>query len=97
MRGDYPIPPSRDLLHGHPWSAERTCSPRLPSDPLEAPSEARVSVVAAATLVLVVGTASAFGTVRDLVLGAPAKSQIAFGSFRNGQFDAYVMNTDGSG
>ena len=28
---------------------------------------------------------------------APAKSQIAFGSFRNGQFDAYVMNTDGSG
>ena len=53
-------------------------------------------VLAAATLVLVVGTASAFGTVRDLVLGAPVKSQIAFVSFRNGHFDAYVMNTDGS-
>jgi len=50
----------------------------------------------AAALVLVVGTASAFGTVRDLFLGSPVKSQIAFHSFRDGRFDAYVMNTDGS-
>ena len=53
--------------------------------------------LAAAALVLVVGTASAFGTVRDLFLGAPVKSKIAFQSFRDGRFDAYVMNTDGSG
>ena len=54
-------------------------------------------MLVAAALVLVVGTASAFGTVRDLVLGAPVKSKIAFQSFRDGQFEAYVMNTDGSG
>ena len=54
-------------------------------------------MLAAAVLVLVVGTASAFGTVRDLVLGAPVKSKIAFQSFRDGRFDAYVMNIDGSG
>jgi dipeptidyl aminopeptidase/acylaminoacyl peptidase len=53
--------------------------------------------LAAAVLVVVVGTASAFGTVRDLVLGAPVKSKIAFQSFRDGRFDAYVMNVDGSG
>ncbi len=46
----------------------------------------------AAALVLVVGTASAFGTVRDLFLGAPVESKIAFQSFRDGRFDAYVMN-----
>ena len=46
---------------------------------------------------LVVGAASAFGTVRDLVLGAPVKSKIAFTSFRDGRFDPYVMNADGSG
>ncbi len=54
-------------------------------------------MLVAAALVLVVGTASAFGTVRDLFLGAPVKSKIAFQSFRDGRFDAYVMNTDGSG
>ena len=42
------------------------------------------------------GTASAFG-VRALILGAPVKSKIAFQSFRDGRFDAYVMNVDGSG
>jgi Tol biopolymer transport system component len=57
----------------------------------------RLVALAAAVLVVVVGTASAFGTVRDLVLGAPVKSKIAFQSFRDGQFEAYVMNTDGSG
>ena len=57
----------------------------------------RLVVLAAAALVVVVGTASAFGTVRDLFLGAPVKSKIAFQSFRDGRFDAYVMNTDGSG
>jgi Tol biopolymer transport system component len=57
----------------------------------------RLVALAAAVLVVVVGTASAFGTVRDLVLGAPVKSKIAFQSFRDGRFDAYVMNVDGSG
>ena len=39
-----------------------------------------------------------FGTVRDLLSsGAPVKSKIAFQSFRDGRFDAYVMNVDGSG
>ena len=63
---------------------------------MKAPRAVLVALAAAA-LVLVVGTASAFGTVRDLFLGAPVKSKIAFQSFRDGRFDAYVMNTDGSG
>jgi dipeptidyl aminopeptidase/acylaminoacyl peptidase len=53
--------------------------------------------LAAAVLVVFVGAASAFGTVRDLVLGTTEGSRIAFTSFRNGSFDLYVMNADGSG
>jgi TolB protein len=49
-----------------------------------------------AALVVVVGTTSALGAVRDLVLGPTAGSRIAFTSFRNGSFDLYVMNADGS-
>jgi Tol biopolymer transport system component len=56
-----------------------------------------IVALAVAVMVVVVGTASAFGTVRDLVLGAPVESKIAFQSFRDGRFDAYVMNVDGSG
>ena len=52
--------------------------------------------VAAAALLIFVGTTSAFGNVRDLVLGATGGSRIAFTSFRNGSFDVYVMNADGS-
>jgi TolB protein len=52
--------------------------------------------LAVAALVVVVGTASAFGTVRELVLGTTAGSKIAFTSFRNGNFDLYVTNSDGS-
>jgi Tol biopolymer transport system component len=57
----------------------------------------RLVALAAAVLVVVVGTASAFGTVRDLFLGTRVNSKIAFQSLRDGQFDAYVMNTNGSG
>jgi Tol biopolymer transport system component len=53
--------------------------------------------LAAAVLVVVVGSASAFGTVRDHFLGTTAGSKIAFTSVRNGTyFDLYVMNADGS-
>jgi Tol biopolymer transport system component len=52
--------------------------------------------LAAALLVVFVGTASAFGTVRDRFLGTTAGSKIAFTSFRNGDFDLYVMNADGT-
>ncbi len=52
--------------------------------------------LAAAALVTVVGTASAVGTVRDHFLGTTAGSKIAFTSFRNGSFDLYIMNADGS-
>ena len=52
--------------------------------------------LAAAVLIVFVGTASALGTVRDLFLGPTADSKIAFTSFRNGSFDLYVMNADGS-
>jgi len=57
-----------------------------------------VALVAAAAgaLVVAAGSASAFGTVRDLVLGPTAGSRIAFTSFRNGSFDLDVMNADGS-
>jgi Tol biopolymer transport system component len=57
----------------------------------------RFVALAAAVLVVVVGTASAFGTVRDLFLGTRVNSKIAFSSFRDGHWDAYVMNTNGSG
>ncbi len=52
--------------------------------------------LAAAALAVVVGTASAVGTVRDLFLGTTVGSKIAFMSLRNGSFDLYVMNADGS-
>ncbi len=52
--------------------------------------------LAAAALVIVAGTTSAFGTVRDLVRGPTAGSRIAFTSFRNGSFSLYVMKADGS-
>ena len=52
--------------------------------------------LAAVVLLVFAGTASAFGTVRDLFLGTTAGSKIAFTSFRNGNFDLYVMNADGS-
>ena len=98
MRGDHLIPPSRDLPPGR--LVERRA--HLLSEIAERPARRLhprrgALVLVAAALVLVVGTASAFGTVRDLVLGAPVKSKIAFHSFRDGRFDAYVMNTDGSG
>jgi Tol biopolymer transport system component len=52
--------------------------------------------LAAAVLVVFAGTASAFGTMRDLFLGPTAGARIAFTSFRNGSFDFYVMNANGS-
>jgi Tol biopolymer transport system component len=55
-----------------------------------------VVALAAVALVVVVGASSAFGAVRDLLLGTTAGSRIAFTSFRNGSFDLYVMNADGS-
>ncbi len=56
----------------------------------------RLLVIAAAALVVAAGTASAFGTVRGFVLGTTEGSRIAFQSFRNGQFDLYAINADGS-
>ncbi len=52
--------------------------------------------LAAAVLIVFVGTASAFGTARDHFLGTTVGSKIAFTSFRNGNFHLYVMNADGS-
>jgi len=53
-------------------------------------------VMLAAAALVIVGTASAFGTVRDLFLGTTEGSRIAFTSSRNGGFGLYVMNADGS-
>ena len=98
MRGDYPIPPSRDLPPGRLVERRAHLASEIAQRPARRLHPRRLALVlVAAALVLVVGTASAFGTVRDLVLGAPVKSKIAFQSFRDGQFEAYVMNTDGSG
>ena len=98
MRGDYPIPPSRDLPPGRLVERRTHLLSEIAQRPARRLRPRRVALVlVAAALVLVVGTASAFGTVRDLFLGAPVKSKIAFYSFRDGQFDAYVMNTNGSG
>ena len=55
-----------------------------------------LNALAVAVLVVVVGTASAFGTVPDHFLGTTAGSRIAFTSLRNASFDLYVMNADGS-
>jgi Tol biopolymer transport system component len=97
MRGDYPIPPSRDLRPDRLVERRAHLLSEIAQRSSRRPHPRRVVLVlAAAALVLVVGTASAFGTVRDLLLGAPVKSKIAFHSFRDGRFDAYVMNTDGS-
>jgi Tol biopolymer transport system component len=97
MRGDYPIPPSRDLRPDRLVERRAHLLSEIAQRSSPRPHPRRVVLVlAAAALVLVVGTASAFGTVRDLLLGAPVKSKIAFHSFRDGRFDAYVMNTDGS-
>jgi Tol biopolymer transport system component len=54
-----------------------------------------IVMLAAAGLLVVLGTASAFG-VRGFVLGTNEGSSIAFQSYRNGSFDLYVMNADGS-
>ena len=98
MRGDYLIPPSRDLPPGRLVERRAHLLSEIAQRPARRLHPRRLALaLAAAVLVLVVGTASAFGTVRDLVLGAPVKSKIAFQSFRDGRFDAYVMNTDGSG
>ena len=100
MTGDYSIPPSRDLPA---WPARGSAEQHLAlrDRPAILSKAASAAPCAACWLrrrsCVVVGTASAFGTVRDLVLGAPVKSKIAFSSFRDGRFDAYVMNTDGSG
>jgi Tol biopolymer transport system component len=97
MRGDHPIPPSRDLRPDRLVERRAHLLSEIAQRSTRRPHPRRVVLVlAAAALVLVVGTASAFGTVRDLLLGAPVKSKIAFHSFRDGRFDAYVMNTDGS-
>jgi Tol biopolymer transport system component len=52
--------------------------------------------LAAVVLLVVVGTASAVGSVRDHFLGTTVGSKIAFTSFRNGNFHLYVMNADGT-
>ena len=98
MRGDYLIPPSRDLPPGRLVERRAHLLSEIAQRPARRLHPRRLALVlVAAALVLVVGTASALGTVRDLVLGAPVKSKIAFQSFRDERFDAYVMNTDGSG
>jgi TolB protein len=57
---------------------------------------ATLVALAAAVLIVFAGTASAFSTVRDHFLGTTVGSRIAFTSFRNGDFDLYVMNADGT-
>jgi Tol biopolymer transport system component len=56
----------------------------------------RLVALGAAAIVVIVGTASAFGTVRSFVLGTNEGSRVAFTSYRNGSFDLYVVNADGS-
>ena len=59
----------------------------------------RVALVAAAGVVVVVGAASAFGTVRELILGTGVNSKIAF--MHNTRknccpHELWIMNADGS-
>jgi Tol biopolymer transport system component len=57
-----------------------------------------LAVLVAAALVATAVTASAVGTVRNLLLGTTAtNSRIALTSFRDGSFGLFVMNADGSG
>jgi Tol biopolymer transport system component len=98
MRGDYPIPPSRELPPGRLMERRAHLLSEIARRPARRLHPRRVALVlAAAALVLVVGTASAFGTVRDLLLGPPVNSKIAFQSVREGRFAIYVMNANGSG
>jgi hypothetical protein len=54
-------------------------------------------VFAAAALAVAAVSASAFGTVRDLIRAPRVNSDISFTSFRNGRFDTYVMSASGGG
>ncbi|MGH3078172.1 MAG: TolB family protein [Gaiellaceae bacterium] len=98
MRGDYPIPPSRDLPPDRLAQRREHLLSEITQRSSRRPHSRRVVLVlAAGALVLVVGTASAFGTVRDLLLGPPVNSQIAFESVREGRSAIYVMDANGSG
>ena len=44
----------------------------------------RLAILASAALVVVIGAASAFGTVRGFILGTTEGSRIAFATIRNG-------------
>ena len=70
----------------------------------EMPSSNRTRYIVAVGFMLTVGLAATSGAVSAPATGsrlaadaAQGKSKIAFQSFRDGQFEAYVMNTDGSG
>ena len=86
MKGDYPIPPLRDLPPGRLAQRREHLLSEIAQPPSRWPLPRRgLLALVAAALIVVVGTASAFGTVRELFLGAPVKSKIAFQSFRDGR------------
>ena len=84
--------------------AQRRASDRLESVFAQAPSRAQadrrrgprrwrhIVVLATAALVLVVGTASAFGTVRDLFLGIPNFNKEAIEEFDRGLVSAFLVS-----
>jgi Tol biopolymer transport system component len=99
MKGDSSIPPLRDLPPGRLAQRREHLVSEIAQPPSRSalPRRGSLALVAAALIAVVAGTASAFGTVRDLFLGDRVNSKIAFMSIRNERVNVYVMNANGSG
>ncbi len=103
MRDEYAIPPLRDLPGDRLAERKRHLVAEIaqPSTRRRIPARA-VLVLVAAFVVVVVGTATAFGTVRDLLSGPRVNSKIAYihkttDRYLDGRSELWVMNADGSG
>jgi Tol biopolymer transport system component len=103
VRDEYAIPVLRDLPGDRLAERKRHLVAEIaqPSLRRRIPPRA-VLVLVAAFVVVVVGTATAFGTVRNLLSGPRVNSQIAYihkttGRNQDGRSELWVMNADGSG
>jgi Tol biopolymer transport system component len=102
MKGDFSIPPSRDLPPGRlaPRREHLISEIAQPPSRWPLPRRGSLALVAAALIVVVVGTASAFGNVRDFFFTPGVNSKIAYihnpRAQQLGDKELWVMSADGS-